>query len=142
MWDNSLKNVSNETIKLALDVIHERFPSWPPTPGEFYELCLSIRPSERFKFSDDVLAFQNSKTYHNHSNEAIGRLVKEGSKVCLILKEIYTKDNYLQIANKFTELKKIIRCYYPKLKSVEIIQKIMTFEVGEIKEMLISERIK
>jgi hypothetical protein len=142
MWDNSLKNVSNETIKQALDVLHERFPSWPPTPGEFYEMCLSIRGSDRFKFKDSSNVAENLKISHNQSGCDIGHMIKEGAKVCSMLKEIYPIDNWFCIADKFSELKKIIKSYYPKLKGVEIIKKIMTFETLEIKEMLIAEKIK
>lgn len=137
-----MKDISNDIIKKALDRLPERYPSWPPTAGEFMELCVSINGSKRFKYKSDVMVLTQEKTPTRHPNVSLNRLIDEGAKVCKMLKEIYEYDNWYQIADKFTELKKIARSYYPKLKGVEVLEKIFTFEVPEIKEMLIAERVK
>lgn len=142
IWDNALKDISNDIIKKALDSLPERYPSWPPTPGEFYELCVSINGSKRFKWKSDVMVLAHEKSSPRHSNVGLNRLIDEGTKVCKMLKEIYPNDGWYSLADKFTELKKICKSYYPKLKQLEVIEKILTFDVPEIKEMLIAEKIR
>jgi hypothetical protein len=137
-----LKDVSNDIIKKALDALPERYPSWPPTAGEFMELCASINGSKRFKWKSDVMLLAQEKTSHRHSNSHLNSLIEKGSEVCKMLKKVYIDDNWYEIADKFTELKKIANSYYPKLKGLEVLEKILTFEVPEIKEMLIAEKVK
>lgn len=141
VWDNALKDVSNDTIKKVLDSLPSKYPSWPPTPGEFYELCVAINGSTRFKFKSDADLLPSEKTSHKPSNEVIDRLINEGAEVCKILKEIYPCDSYMDTAVRFTKLKKISRSYYPGLSDIELFKNLMKMTNDEIKETLLDSFI-
>lgn len=48
-WARVLRGVTAEQLAAAVDVVHEHHPEWPPTAGEFLNLCGGHReqPEER-----------------------------------------------------------------------------------------------
>lgn len=141
VWDTALKDMSNETIKKAIDDLPNRFPSWPPTPGEFKELCVSYEGSKRFKFASDVLVLAHENSSYKSSNELTEKVIHNGSKICKKLKEIYPDDSYMEIAEKFNKLKVIARSYYNELSDVDVFIKLVDMSVLEIKETLLDKLI-
>ena len=137
VWDNALKDISNDTIKKVFESLPDRFPSWPPTPGEFKELCKAIQGSSNFAWSKDVIKKSYEKHKPSSSNLDISRIIDEGAKVCGKLKEIYPDLDWYQIADKFTKLKKVYRTYYPKLKELEMIENLSKLSINEIKETIL-----
>jgi len=136
VWDTSLKDISNTTIKQALDSLPDSFPSWPPTPGEFKELCISFGGSGKYKWSHELKVLDNKKEKVKNSNPSVERMIDEGSKVCKILKEIYPHLNWYQIADVFTKLKKICRVYYHKMNDLELIKMLIGYSKDELKHTL------
>ena len=39
VWSLDLKGLDNDQIKQGLDTMVKEYPTWPPTVGEFLELC-------------------------------------------------------------------------------------------------------
>ena len=39
VWGDTLKEIDMQTIKNALDSLPKNYPNWPPTVGQFLELC-------------------------------------------------------------------------------------------------------
>lgn len=139
LWDNDLKDVSNDIIKKVLDSLSDKFPSWPPTLGEFKQACLAVQGDSKFKWSHDVVKKSFEKPSTRSSNLDIQRIIDEGAKICKKLKEIYPELDWYQIADKFTSLKKVGRTYYPKLKELQMIEKLSSFNISEIKETILDK---
>jgi len=41
-WEDTLQDVSNAAIEKAIKKARISFPTWPPTPGEFFILCQGL----------------------------------------------------------------------------------------------------
>ena len=46
VWGHNLRNVDLDQMKLALDRLPREYPNWPPTVGQFAELCEACKVVE------------------------------------------------------------------------------------------------
>ena len=46
VWGHHLRNVDLDQMKLALDILPKEYPNWPPTVGQFAELCDACKKTE------------------------------------------------------------------------------------------------
>jgi hypothetical protein len=107
IWDKELKDIPDENIKSALDVLSENFPSWPPKVGEFKQLCLRFKEDSRLPWAHEALQrIEAPKRFNINSNDKIGTIIEEGAEVCKKLKSFYPDLNWMQIADLFTAVKK------------------------------------
>lgn len=54
IWDKALRDVSDAEIKKSLDQLLDKFPEWPPSVGEFKQLCSLARNSSELSFYRNV----------------------------------------------------------------------------------------
>lgn len=52
MWSRELANISFERIGKAVDKLSFEYPSWPPTVGEFKQLCIVGMESEKLSLEN------------------------------------------------------------------------------------------
>lgn len=135
-----MKDISNEIIDNAFEKCVDKF-KWPPEISEFKEICMSIKGSQKYPWSEDVMKLTFEKPKISSSNLEVQRIINEGAKICKKLKEIYPELDWYKISDKFTSLKKIGRTYYPNIKEIDMLEKLSNFSILEIKEAVMDKFI-
>ena len=139
VWEIALKDISGEIMNLSLNSLPDRYPSWPPTVGEFKEICTAFKGSERFKMWPMELTMLDSKS--TYSNLNVSRVIDDGAVICKRLKEIYPESSFMSISNLFTRLKNTCKKYYPHLDGSGLIKELSKYSNEDIKEALIMEKV-
>lgn len=106
IWDNDLKNFSNEVIKLALDCLSKEHPAWPPVIGEFTAICSRLKGDSRLPWAHEISAELDAPKKQSNQDISTARIIDEGAITCKTLKNLYPDLNWMQIADLFTKVKK------------------------------------
>jgi hypothetical protein len=139
VWEIALKDISGEIMNLSINSLPERYPSWPPTVGEFKEICMAFKGSEKFKMWPQELMMIDSKS--TYSNLNVNRLIDDGAFICKRLKEIYPELGFMKISNLFTRLKNTCKKFYPHLDDSDLIKELSKYSDEDIKEALLLEKV-
>ncbi len=88
VWGADLKGLDNMQIKQGLDTVIDHYPSWPPTVGEFKELCKVGEESRRL----EQLSLPDKSKQAITSDERKQIIDKHSKNLHLALKGEYTGD--------------------------------------------------
>jgi len=81
IWAMDLSGLSNNQIKQGLDTMIDRYPSWPPTLGEFKALCKV--GAESMKSDQLALADRSNEAITKDERvNMIGKYADQLAKAC------------------------------------------------------------
>lgn len=138
LWAKHLDGIEDEYVNRAMQEMVDKF-SWPPDVSDFKQLAMSYKGSNRLPWANEVIKFEKPKN-HTRTNQAVERIINEGSIICKRLKEIFPDLTWYKIANKFTELKNKTKVYHAELNDLNLLLALQKYTHQDLADVFSMEK--
>ena len=129
-WAQELADVSAEHLAKAMKVVSDRYLEWPPTIGQFKQMCFSFGKYKEYK---DI---EKEELPSKFKINSVTPLIDAGAVVCKKLKILYPELNWYQIADVFTTVKKKIRPLVNFKTALEFLNYLGEYSVEDLNDAL------
>lgn len=132
LWARHLQGVEDEYVNRAMETCVDKF-AWAPDVAEFKQLAMSLKGSSKTPWVEEVLKFEKPKN-EPRSNYEVKQIIDIGADICKKIKETYPELTWMKVSEKFTNLKKITKAFYPNMEDVQFLKEISKYGKNEILE--------
>lgn len=145
LWEIQLQEIPEKIIMQALDEMPKKF-TWVPEISEFYQLCKSIMPSNKYSWFDN----KNIGNYRTIPNISYEKEINLGSKIIKKLLKIFPELHQemenekekkfifksYKSAMMLSSLKKHGKRFFPDLSKEKMLEEILKFDESDYLDIL------